>query len=74
MEENDTIGIINAYDNRGTICSIDFLRYHIKSGGTVFTAKQYCDWRCNTNLHRFNFDPYTGKRIDWTEVRKMIEQ
>lgn len=74
MEENDTIGIINAYGNRDMICSIDFLRDHIKYGGTVFTAKQYCDWRCNTNLHRFNFDPYTGKRIDWTEVRKMIEQ
>lgn len=74
MEENDTIGIINAYGNRDMICSIGFLSDHIKYGGTMFTAEQYCDWRCHTNLHRFNFEPYTGKRIDWTEVRKMIEQ
>ena len=74
MEENDTIGIINAYGNRDMICSIVFLRNHIKYGGTVYTATQYCDWRFNTDLRRFSFDPYTGKRIDWKEVRKMIEQ
>lgn len=74
MEENDTIGIINAYGDREMICSIGFLRDHIKHGCTVYTAAQYCDWRFNTDLRRFRFDPYTGKKIDWTEVRKMIER
>ena len=73
MEDTDTIGILNGYFNDEE-CSVESLRDHVKYGGTAFTAKQYCDWRFNTDLRRFRFDPYNGKRIDWTEVRKMIEQ
>ena len=73
MEENDTIGILNGYGH-DMVCSVGFLRDHIKFGGTVYTADKYCDGRFNTDLRRFVFDPYTGKKIDWTEVRKMIEQ
>ena len=73
MEENDTIGILNGYEY-DELCSVGSLRDHIKHGGTVYTAAQYCDWRFNTDLRRFRFDPYTGKRIDWKEVRKMIER
>ena len=73
MEENDTIGILNGYEY-DELCSVESLRDHVKHGCTVYTAAKYCDWRFNTDLRRFNFDPYTGKKIDWKEVRKMIEQ
>lgn len=73
MEENDTIGILNGYEY-DELCSVGSLRNHIKNEGTVYTATQYCDGRFNTDLRRFSFDPYTGKKIDWKEVRKIIEQ
>lgn len=40
----------------------------------VYTAKQFCDRRCSTCLQRFNYDPYTGEKLDWKKIRKMLEE
>lgn len=39
----------------------------------VYTAKQFCDRRYNTCLYHFNYDPYTGEKLDWKEIRNMLE-
>lgn len=36
----------------------------------TFTLKDYCDRRKSTNLVRFEFCPYCGKKIDWKSIRK----
>lgn len=41
---------------------------------TVFTPKQYTDFRCSTNLERFKYCPVCGEKIDWMEVRTQIEK
>ena len=71
MKEQNTIGILNGYSH-DELCTIGELREHISTGGTVFKPHQYCDWRYNTDLRRFSFDPYTGEKIDWKEVEKLI--
>lgn len=42
--------------------------------GTKWTATQYCDRRYSTNLERFNYDPWTGEKIDWKEVKRLLTQ
>ena len=32
--------------------------------------KNYFDKRKNTNLNRFNYCPYCGKKIDWKELKE----
>ena len=45
-----------------------FDRISLLSG--VYSMKQYLDWRYNTNLVRFVYCPYCGKKIDWKELKK----
>lgn len=35
--------------------------------------KDYFDKRKNTNLNRFNYCPYCGKKIDWKELKERSE-
>ena len=39
-----------------------------------YTLKEYLDSRCGTDLTHFNYDPYTGKKIDWTELRRINKE
>lgn len=34
-----------------------------------YTLKDYCDKRKSTNLTRFEFCPYCGKKIDWKKIK-----
>lgn len=34
-----------------------------------YTLKNYCDKRKSTNLTRFEFCPYCGKKIDWKKIK-----
>lgn len=72
MKESNYIGILDVWCNN-KLCTIADLKSHITKGNTVYKAKQYCDWRYSTNLIRFVFDPYTGEKINWKEVRKLLE-
>lgn len=40
-------------------------RFEIK----VYTLADYADKRKNTDLHRFEFCPHCGKRIDWKAIK-----
>lgn len=35
-----------------------------------YTLKDYCDKRKSTNLTRFEFCPYCGKKIDWKKIKE----
>lgn len=37
---------------------------------TEYTLKDYCDKRKSTNLTRFEFCPYCGKKIDWKKIKE----
>lgn len=73
MNQDTIIGIYNDYE-RSYLITIFDLAADIKRGWTHYTPKQYCDWRYNTNLERFVYNPYTGEKIDWKEVRKLLEE
>ena len=34
-----------------------------------YTLNDYCDRRKSTNLTRFEFCPYCGKKIDWKKIK-----
>ena len=77
MTDMDTVvGIIcNGYDwDEVQLCSVAELRRDVRSRSCAYTARQYCDFRYNTNLQRFIYDPFRGTRIDWKEVRRLIEE
>ena len=73
MNQDTTIGVYNDYE-RSYIITIVELAAEIKRSWTTYTTKQYCDWRYSTNLERFVYNPYTGEKIDWKEVRKLLEE
>lgn len=60
--DHEQTRIVNVYDLYNEI-----LR------GTKWNARQYCDRRFTTNLIHFNYDPYTGEKINWGKVRKLLE-
>lgn len=35
--------------------------------------KQYCDKRVHTDLTRFDYCPYCGKKIDWRKMKHEID-
>ena len=56
------------------ICSVEDLRDELRlNKECVFTARQYCDRRYSTNLQRFNYDPFTGEKIDWKKVKELLQ-
>ena len=36
----------------------------------VWTLKDYCDKRRNTDLTRFEYCPYCGKEIEWKKIKE----
>ena len=71
MTTNKTIiGIITSYSVE-FLCTVGELS-EIFAGQSRYTAAQYCDFRYSTNLQRFRYDPFTGKKIDWKEVKRLI--
>ena len=36
----------------------------------VYTLADYCDGRRNTDLHRFNFCPECGQKINWRAIKE----
>lgn len=71
-DKNTVIGIWNDYDDTREI-NVEELGEMIKYGtDVVYNSSQFCDRRCSTNLTRFNFDPYTGDKIDWKVVYKIL--
>ena len=70
MEHECVIGILNDYGYSPLVTISELLKLQPKS---VYTMKQYCDWRYSTNLTRFVHCPYCGKKIDWETIRKDLK-
>ena len=66
MDGKTTVGIITSFSVE-TLVTVDELGEYY-AGQSRYTAEQYCDGRCATNLQRFKYDPFTGERIDWKKV------
>ena len=71
MNKETIIGLLKDYDNPRLV-SFDELKEYIRNWSPIFSLKQYFDWRYNTNLVRFVYDPYTGEKINWDELKKSI--
>ena len=37
--------------------------------GNAYTLSDYCDKRKTTDLHRFEYCPHCGKKIDWEAIK-----
>ena len=70
MNDNICIGMINDYDETRLTTFSELKKY--AEAYSYYSIEQYLDWRFNANLSRFVFDPFTGKKIDWVELRKSI--
>ena len=44
-------------------------KYNIDKPTKYYTIKDYCNKRKSTNLERFEFCPYCGKKIDWKKIK-----
>lgn len=73
MKQDTIIGILHVACDVSWICSVNMLKAELAQPGCQWTARQYCDFRYSTNLHRFLFDPYTGEKLEWKEIKKLLE-
>lgn len=71
ISDNTIIGVWCDYECNNPATFADLKK---AIGKTSFNAEQYCDYRCNTNLRQFKYEPYTGKLIDWKEVLRLLKQ
>jgi hypothetical protein len=67
-----TIGQLCISYETVNICTVKDLKDDIARGGCCYRPQQYCDFRYATNLQRFIYDPYTGTKIDWKEVKRLL--
>lgn len=74
MEKETIIGQLNLTYEQTILCTLGELYSEIHNNSTVYTPKQYCDWRYSTNLVRFNYDPFTGEKIDWKKVFEFLQK
>ena len=84
-EHECVIGVLPAEDDCHLV-TVSLLRVHIGANEEfnkwcdfrgyegmkhqVFTLADYGDKRKSTDLTRFDFCPYCGKRIDWKAIRR----
>ena len=62
------IGIFDHYEYYYLV-SLEELFEETKDTSNKYAMKDYSDRRRSTNLQRFNFDPFTGNKIDWNVVK-----
>ena len=67
-----TIGQLSVSYESVHICTVKDLKEELDRGGCYYRPQHYCDFRYSTNLQRFVYDPYTGTKIDWKEVKNKI--
>lgn len=65
------IGIWNDYYS--PTITLEELKSKVLERPMVYTLEQYFDWRYNTNLTRFVYCPYCGKKIDWKGMKDSIK-
>ena len=57
------------YKHYDHICNL-YAQYNLDNPKTPYTLKDYVDRRKSTNLTRFEFCPYCGKKIDWKKIKE----
>lgn len=67
-----TIGIWYDYHYSNTITFND-LKKECLTPPIMFSLKDYLDWRRSTNITRFVYCPYCGKKIDWKGMKNSIK-
>jgi hypothetical protein len=75
MENKDhecTIGIWYDYDY-SRLVTFEKLKECNKAFYCVYSMEQQLDWRFNTNLTRFVYCPYCGKKIDWEGMKNSLK-
>ena len=69
MNEHEcTIGVYYDYGNTQLV-TVGELKGLIEDWPCFYSFKDYCDKRKSTNLTRFEFCPYCGKKIDWKKIK-----
>jgi len=68
-----TVGVLNISYEYYEIVTVKDLKDELGKD-CYYTPKEYCDFRYGTNLRRFVYDPYTGEKIIWKEVKKLLEE
>ncbi len=56
------------YNHYDYLCNL-YVQYNLDKPKTPYTLKDYADRRKSTNLTRFEFCPYCGKKIDWKRIK-----
>ena len=76
MSGETTIGLFRDFNDTYTITVnglIKEIEFSNKTTNDYFKLpwgwKQFCDFRYNTCLQRFIYDPFTGEKIDWKELK-----
>ena len=70
MDEHEcVIGIINDYECTREV-TISALKEHIEWHNGYYKLADYADRRKSTDLTRFTYCPYCGKKIDWKKIRE----
>lgn len=67
------IGMLHSYENTELI-TLEELKEHIERETAAsikhYNLFDYCDKRKNTDVTRFEYCPFCGKKIDWEEIKK----
>lgn len=75
MTLDTTIGIYNYTFEDTSPITIGELRNELHANPCFlkWDSRELCDWRYSTCLTRFRYDPYTGEKLDWKEIKKMLD-
>ena len=69
MSEHEcVIGMLYDFDDTDLV-TLNELLEEIDFQWCSYTLKDYADRRKSTNLTRFEFCPYCGKKIDWKKIK-----
>ena len=70
MSEHECIiGMYYDYNNTSLV-TVNELKKIIIDWPAFYSFNDYCDKRKSTNLTRFEFCPYCGKKIDWKKIKE----
>ena len=70
--DNITIGQINLTSDYCPMITLKGLIYESRT--TCYNLMDFFDKRKSTCLSRFNYCPYTGKKIDWAEMKEVVQR
>lgn len=75
MENKDHecyIGIWYDY-HYSPMITLNELKSKVLERPMTYSLEQYFDWRYNTNMQRFSYCPYCGKKIDWKTLKNNVK-